>query len=67
MIALGTFLGFSVPSCYPIDFWKKTSYFAPTLLSIYLFGNMLLCPTSSNHYRTINKPTELTDTAITVS
>ena len=67
MISLGTFLVFSVLSSYPIDFWKKTSYFVPTLLAIYLFDNILLCPTSENNYRTINMPTELTDTAITAS
>mmetsp|Transcript_31916 Transcript_31916/g.42252 ORF Transcript_31916/g.42252 Transcript_31916/m.42252 type:complete len:151 (+) Transcript_31916:998-1450(+) len=64
LITLGTFLVFSVLSCHPVDFWKKTSYFAPSLLALYLFNNMLLCPCAGNDFKGVLSPKVLGSAAI---
>ena len=47
---------FSVFSWYPIEFWNKTPYFIPSLLAIYLFENIMLCPCEANNYQTVIAP-----------
>ena len=62
LIGLLCFALFSVASLYPIELWNKLSYFIPTLLSVYLFNNMMLCPCSANDYRAIYSPLKLSST-----
>ena len=56
LIGLLCFALFSVASLYPIELWNKLPYFIPTLLSVYLFNNMMLCPCSANDYRAVYSP-----------
>lgn len=67
MITIITFAVFTVLSVYPVDFWKKTAYFVPSLLALYLFDNILLCPTSGNQFRSIPSPKELSSASISAS
>ena len=67
VMTLVTFLVFTIISVYPIEFWKKTPYFVPTLLSIYLFDNILLCPSAENSFRSVPSPKELSSDKFTVS
>ena len=67
MITLITFAVYTIISIYPVDFWKKSAYFVPTLLALYIFDNILLCPTSDNQFRSIPSPKELGSAAITAS
>ena len=64
IISLGAFTLFSVLSFHPIDFWKKLSYFAPSLLALYLFDNILLCPGEGNDFRTVPSPKALSSAVI---
>ena len=50
---------FSVASWKPIEFWNKTPYFIPTLLALYLFKNIMLCPCSGNDFRSVYSPMQL--------
>ena len=59
VITLLCFLLFSIASWPPIELWHKTPYFIPTLLSLYLFENILLCPCEANDWRTVNQPQNL--------
>ena len=59
MIGLICFALFSVASCKPIEFWNKTPYFIPTLLAVYLFKNIMLCPCSANDFRSVYSPIAL--------
>lgn len=35
---------------FPFDFWQKTTYFIPTIASVWVFQSMMLCPNSKNNY-----------------
>ena len=63
IIALVWFAIFTVVSSEPIEFWKKIPYFIPTLLSIYLFKNIMLCPCAENDFRSINSPMQINSVA----
>ena len=43
---LGYFL-FAILSTYPVEFWRKTPYLLSTVLSVYIFHLITLCPGSS--------------------
>ena len=62
MICLICFILFSIASFYPVELWLKLSYFIPTLLSVYLFKNIMLCPCSENGYRSVYSPLQLRST-----
>ena len=47
---------FTALSSYPVEFWNKTPYFFPSILAIYLFENIALCPTEHNDYRSVYSP-----------
>ena len=35
---------------YPIEYWNKMAYFFPSILAVWLFQNMLLCPNQANDF-----------------
>lgn len=59
MIAFVAFGLFSITSMHPVEFWHKTPYFVPTILALYLFNNIMLCPSAANNYRSIYSPMTL--------
>jgi len=56
VIAFGSFAIFSLTSIHPVEFWHKTPYFVPTIVAIYLFKNIILCPSAANDYRSVTSP-----------
>lgn len=62
MIGLICFSLFSIATCYPIELWNKLPYFIPTLLAVYLFRNILLCPCAENGFRSVTSPLQLKST-----
>ena len=59
------FIGYSILSLPPIEFNRKLPYFVPSLLAVYLFQAIMLCPTKSNEYQTVVSPQEFGSTART--
>ena len=59
VIALVAFILFSLTSMHPVEFWHKTPYFVPTILALYLFDNIMLCPSAANNYRSVYSPMTL--------
>jgi hypothetical protein len=55
---LGSFFVMSVLQ-FPFDFWQKTTYFLPTIASVWVFQDMMLCPNSKNDYKGVYDPTYL--------
>ena len=55
---LGSFFVMSVLQ-FPFDFWQKTTYFLPTIASVWVFQDMMLCPNSKNNYYGVYDPTYL--------
>ena len=41
---------------YPVEYWNKMAYFFPTILALWLFQNMLLCPNQANGFQGIYTP-----------
>ena len=42
------FILFMIVSNYPIELWSKSPYFFGTILAVYLFQSLMLCPTAHN-------------------
>lgn len=59
IISFVAFALFSVASCYPVELWNKLAYFVPTLLAVYLFKNIMLCPCGDNDWRSVTSPMKL--------
>jgi len=38
---------------YPVEFWNKMAYFFPTILAVWLFQNIMLCPNQANGFQGI--------------
>ena len=47
------FIIFMAMSNYPLEFWSKSPYFFGTILAIYMFYGLLLCPTSHNDFKAV--------------
>ena len=47
------FIIFMAVSNYPLEFWSKSPYFFGTILAIYMFYSLLLCPTSHNDFKAV--------------
>jgi hypothetical protein len=54
-IMLGSFIVMTVLQC-PFDFWQKTTYFIPTIASVWVFQDMMLCPNSKNNFQGVLSP-----------
>ena len=54
-IMLGSFFVMSVLQ-FPFDFWQKTTYFIPTIASVWVFQDMMLCPNSKNNFQGVLSP-----------
>ena len=56
VIGIFCYIIFSITSWHPIEFWQKTPYFVPTLLAVYLFENIMLCPSETNNFMSVVAP-----------
>lgn len=46
---------------YPLEYWNKLTYFAPTFLAVWTFQNMVLCPNYETGYSGAYNPRKTTE------
>ena len=49
---IGYFL-FALFTSYPMEFYSKAPYYFASILAVYLFQNIMLCPTPGNQYASV--------------
>ena len=57
---------FALFTSYPMEFYSKAPYYFASILAVYLFQNIMLCPTPGNEYASlpyVDIKTEATDIA----
>ena len=59
LMVLFIFISFSL-LMYPLEYWNKLTYFAPTFLAVWAFQNMVLCPNFETDFSSAYDPSKST-------